>query len=128
MVPWWLGLSTSWRQRLNSVWFRVIIYSGYGVNLAFWCGDYYVRHAQIPVGREYYWEISLPVFRWNVPACLAFLSAFLYLVAGFMGHKHVFSRMLGGPGVERMALVLPGPRPWYEAIAPDAVEGQIRLT
>lgn len=52
-------------------------------------------------------------------------SSLLYGVAWWLGQEYIFSRTLGGPGVEHMALYLSGQEPHYDPI--DEEEGRIRL-
>jgi hypothetical protein len=64
-----------------------------------------------------------PHFEWAV--VLAALATLLYLVALQQGHKVVFSKTLGGPGIEPMSLTLYSSEPEYNAITD---EGRIQLT
>jgi hypothetical protein len=56
---------------------------------------------------------------------LPLLAALLYVLAAFCGHSRVFSRTLGGSGVESMDLTLPIHNREYESV--NQPEGQIRL-
>jgi hypothetical protein len=68
-------------------------------------------------------QLVRPYFEWAV--VLAALATLLYLVALQQGHKVVFSKTLGGPGIEPMSLTLYSSEPEYNAITD---EGRIQLT
>ncbi|KAF3062191.1 hypothetical protein GL218_03061 [Daldinia childiae] len=54
------------------------------------------------------------------------MAALAYFVAYWVGHEYVFTRTLGGPGVELMPRVTTGPTPRDESIGQD--EGRIMLS
>ena len=117
LVPWWLALSTRWRDRIVSNGARVCFYLGYALACSIYVGNGYYR--LIPGT-----SIWVPVYRMNVACVLAILTACLYLLAWVVGHKYVFGRTLGGSGVEPIDLTLPGPGPQYPAVSQ---EGRIQL-
>ena len=119
-IPWWLALSTTWYQRLVSRKIRVIIYLCYVLMIGFWVP--YNKTRYMRVGSQL---VSVPTFRWEWIALFPCCAAILYAAAICRGHEYVFSRTLGGSGVEQMSLSLPGPGPDYEAVSE---EGRIRLT
>ena len=108
MVPWWLALSTRWRNRINSTWCRFGLYFSYTVTAMqrFGMVRYKLR-----------WSAPFAWFRFAPGSFLAAVACILYLVAGWRRQKYVFSRTLGGSGVEQMDLTLDGEEP----------EGGVRL-
>ncbi|KAF2808587.1 uncharacterized protein BDZ99DRAFT_58825 [Mytilinidion resinicola] len=95
---------------------RFIFHIGFTISISFWVGriSFWIPGSILPL-------LVRPHFEWAaVPAGLA---AVLYFIAARKGHGLVFSRTLGGPGVEPMSLALPSLEPEYSAIS----NGRIRL-
>ena len=57
-------------------------------------------------------------------AAVAFI---VYGVAWWRGHPYVFSKLLGGPGVEPMMLLIPGMESRVDVVDEALEEGRIRL-
>lgn len=112
LVPWWLALSTRWRDRIVSTGARVGFYLAYALTCSIGVGNNYYR--LIPCT-----SIWVPVYRMNVARVLAIITACLYLLAWIVGYKYVFGRTLGGSGVEPIDLALPGPGPQYPAVSQE---------
>ncbi|OTB09502.1 hypothetical protein M426DRAFT_316046 [Hypoxylon sp. CI-4A] len=77
-----------------------------------------------------HWTLRHPI-RLRIPFELAdvfsFSASMAYFVALWLGQEYVFSRTLGGPGVERMTFFRPGQVPQDDSIGFED-EGRIRLT
>jgi hypothetical protein len=67
----------------------------------------------------------LPSSHFELAELFASAAAITYWLAQWAGHDYVFSRTLGGPGVELMNLVRTGRGPRYDSIGQE--EGAIRL-
>lgn len=67
--------------------------------------------------------MARPHFEWAM--VLAAIATVLYLMAYIKGHNVVYSRTLGGPGIEPLSLTLRSSEPLYNTIMD---EGRIQLT
>jgi hypothetical protein len=61
----------------------------------------------------------------NVKTILAFVVTATYCITAFARHNHVFSRTLGGPGIEKMEFLIPGVGPGYRRAGAD---GDVQLS
>lgn len=98
--------------------FRAVFYFGYTIVLIWGA-----RESDIDLPPEYWPFAPLPHF--ELAELFSVSSLLLYGVAWWLEQEYVFSRVLGGPGVERMALYLTRQEPQYDPIDED--DGQIRL-
>ena len=89
--------------------------------ISLWVGN--IRSSKLLFGAGLLLPVARPHFEWAM--LLAALATLLYFVALLKGHKIVFSRTLGGPGIEPMSLILHSLEPEYNAITD---EGRIQLT
>jgi hypothetical protein len=73
------------------------------------------------------WLSLFVVSAYWVATCMFGVAALLYGIAGARRHPLVFSKLLGGTGIEPMVLTLHGLGPSHQSVGDEAREGAIRL-
>ena len=103
----------------NSLLSPVLFHLAFTIWTSLWVGNirFFRISARLPPA------LVKPHFEW--PMVLAAIATVLYFLAFQKGHQTVFSRTLGGPGIEPMSLILHSSEPEYNAITD---EGRIQLT
>lgn len=90
-----------------------------GVNLVL-CGQLAVYAFELGL-------LSVQAVTYAVAAALFGVASLLYIIAWLRRHSWVSSRLLGGTGIEPIALMLPGRGPLYQSVGNEARQGPIHL-